>query len=107
MSAAAPGPDFGVPADPRALRAGLPHALVAEFDVEWGIVLEQAKHDMDLAPVRSLLTKWRHLAHAELRDPGSTQRLHEKAAEIERTGQNPDAVSMDEVRQLIDRRLAR
>jgi hypothetical protein len=108
MSAATPDPDAGVPAtDPRAIRASLPQALVAEFDVEWDVVLEQAKHDMDLVPIRSLLTKWRHLAHAEMRDPGSTKRLYEKAAEIERTGQNPDAVSMGEIRQLVDRRLAR
>jgi uncharacterized protein HemY len=108
MSGVSPEPLPGTPsADPRALRASLPSALVAEFDREWELVLEQAKQDMDLGPVRSLLTKWRHLAHAELRDPGVTSRLAEKVAEIERTGQNANAVPMDELRELIDRRLAR
>jgi hypothetical protein len=93
MSAGLPDPDAAAPAaDPRAIRDSLPPALVAEFDREWEFVLERAKQDMDLAPIRSLLAKWRHLAHAEVRDPGITLRLAEKVAEIERTGQNPEAV---------------
>jgi hypothetical protein len=108
MSADLPDPDLGTPvADPRAIRDSLPPALVAEFDREWEFVLERAKQDMDLAPIRSLLTKWRHVAHAELREPGVTQRLAEKVDLIQQTGQNPEAVSLQDVRRLIDQRLSR
>jgi uncharacterized protein HemY len=108
MSAASPDPSAEAPAaDPRAIRASLPSALAAEFDREWELVLEQAKLDKDLGPIRSLLVKWRHVSHAERADPGINLRLAEKAAVIEQKGQNPNAVSVDEVRELIDRRLGR
>jgi hypothetical protein len=51
--------------------------------------------------------KWRHVAHAELREPGVTQRLAEKVDLIQQAGQNPEAVSLQEVRRLIDQRLSR
>ena len=70
-------------------------------------MLERAKQDMDLAPIRSLLTKWRHVAHAELRDPGVTKRVAEKVDLIQQTGQNPEAVSLRDVRKLIEQRLSR
>ena len=108
MSAGHPDPDDGTPAaDPRAIRDSLPPTLVAEFDREWEFVLERAKQDIDLAPIRSLLTKWRHVAHAELREPGVSQRLAEKVDLIQETGQNPEAVSLQDVRRLIDQRLSR
>lgn len=62
-------------ADPVAIRAYLSSRLVAEFDSEWESVLERAKVSKDLAGVHKLLQKWRHLAYAELRDPGSYFRL--------------------------------
>jgi hypothetical protein len=108
MSAASPDPDAEAPAaDPRAIRAGLPPELAAEFDVEWRLVLDRAKADQDLGPLWSLLRKWQHVAHAEISDPGTHRRLAEKIDLIQRTGRNPDAVSVDAVRELIDRRLGR
>jgi hypothetical protein len=92
-------------ADPVAIRACLTPSLVADFDHEWEIVLDRAKQTKDLAEVHDLLVKWRHIAYAEMKDPGSHFRLLAKAELIERTGQHPDAVPIEEVRALIRRRL--
>jgi hypothetical protein len=94
-------------ADPQSIRTCLPPSLVAEFDREWDLVLDEAKRDKDLQPIQSLLVKWRHLAYAELKDPGSHYRMLAKAEEIMRTGRNPDAGSIEDMRALIDRRLGR
>jgi hypothetical protein len=95
------------PADPKAIRACLTPSLAAEFDREWDSVLEAAKQGKDMVPIQSLLTKWRHLAHAELRDPGAYYRMLAKAEQIMRTGENPDAASVVDMRALIEQRLAR
>jgi Family of unknown function (DUF6247) len=94
-------------ADPVAIRACLSPRLVAEFDAEWESVLEQAKTSKDLAGVRQLLTKWRHLAYAELHDPGSYYRVLAKAEQIMRTGENPTAGSFEDMQALIRERLGR
>ncbi len=94
-------------ADPVAIRACLSPRLVAEFDAEWESVLEQAKASKDLAGVHKLLQKWRHLANAELRDPGSYFRLLAKAEQIMRTGENPTAGSFEDMQALIRERLGR
>ncbi len=94
------------PAEPQAIRACLTPSLAAEFDREWESVLDVAKQNKDLVPIESLLTKWRHLAYAELRDPGSYYRALAKAELILHTGQNPDAGSADDMRALIEQRLA-
>ena len=80
---------------------------MAGFDREWEFVLEQAKQDKDLAPIGSLLAKWRHVAVAELREPGVIQRLAGKVDLIRQTGQNPETVSLRDVRRFIDQRLSR
>ncbi|RZS37726.1 hypothetical protein EV193_105284 [Herbihabitans rhizosphaerae] len=95
-------------ADPLAIRACLTPDVVAEFDREWEIVLERAKQDKDLRPVHELLGKWRHLAYAELVEPGSYFRTLAVAAHIQATGQpRTGSVSGDDVRAMIDRRLGR
>jgi hypothetical protein len=55
--------------------------------------------------VHKLLQKWRHLAYAELRDPGSYFRLLTKAEQIMRIGKNPTAGSFEDVQALIRERL--
>ena len=92
-------------ADPQAIRACLTPTMVAEFDREWEFVLEQAKQEKDITAIHSLLNKWRHLAYAELKDPGSHFRMLAKAEQIERTGENPGAVPLEDMRALIERRL--
>ncbi len=104
MPAANPAPPE---ADPVAIRACLSPRLVAEFDTDWDIVLEQAKASKDLAGVHKLLHKWRHLAYSELRDPGSYFRLLAKAEQIMRSGENPTAGSFEDMQALIRERLGR
>jgi hypothetical protein len=108
--AAAVPPDAPVPppADPVAIRACLTPDVAAEFDAEWDIVLDEAKQSKDLAPVHALLTRWRQVAYAELRDPGSYFRLLGTAARTLATGEAPaGSVSGDEVKALIHERLGR
>lgn len=93
------------PLDPQAIRACLSPALAAEFDREWDFVLERARRSQELAGVHDLLAKWRHIAHLELRDPGSYSRLLAKADLIARTGRNPDATSFEDMQASIQRRL--
>jgi hypothetical protein len=54
-----------------------------------------------------VLQKWRHLAYAELGDPGSYFRLLAKAEPIMRTGENPTAGSYEDRQALIRERLGR
>lgn len=96
------------PAEPRAIRACLTPDVAVEFDREWDIVLDQAKRDKDLAPVQDLLVKWRHLAYAELTEPGSYFRVLATAEHTLATGQAPPgSVSGDEIAAMIQRRLGR
>lgn len=94
------------PPEPQAIRACLTQLVAFEFDREWEIVLEEAKHSKDLAEVHALLAKWRHFAYAELKDPGSYYRLLAKATRILATGENPDAVPIEDVQELARNRLA-
>lgn len=99
----APGPP---PPDPQAIRACLTPTLAAEFDREWQIVLERVKQSQDLADLHELLNKWRHTAYMEMHEPGSYYRTLAKAEQILRTGANPDAVSFEDMMELVRRRQA-
>jgi hypothetical protein len=101
-----PGPALPAP-DPQAIRAGLTSALAAEFDSEWETVLERAKQSKNLAGVHDMLSKWRHTAYLEMRDPGAYYRMLAKAEQIIRTGRNPDAVSMEDMQALLRQRMGR
>ncbi|KAA8885176.1 hypothetical protein F3087_30560 [Nocardia colli] len=92
-------------AEPKALRAALTPALRAEFDREWDLVLEQAKESHTLEDVHALLNKWQHTAVMELREPGSYQRMLDKAARIQADGGRTTDVSIDDVRVLLAHRL--
>lgn len=106
-AAPTPGADPGAPeADPAAIRASLSPRLAADFDGEWDSALEKAKASKDLAGVRMLLRKWRHLAYTEMRDPGSYFRLLAKAEQIMRTGENSSARSFEDMQALIRERWA-
>lgn len=81
-----PAPRRPVPSapgtDPRSIRESLPAELVGEFDAEWALVMDRAKAAMELAGVQDLLRKWRHIAGAEHRSPGTHARVLAKAEEI-------------------------
>lgn len=100
-----PGEPVPPAADPLAIRACLTPTLASEFDNEWAIVLDRVKQTKDLAEVHELLTKWRHIAYGEMKDPGSYFRLLAKAELIERTGRHPDALPIEDMRELIRQRL--
>lgn len=68
-------------------------------------MLDRAKQTKELREIQALLQKWRHIAFAEMRDPGSYFRVQAKAERILRTGENPGALSLQEVQSLIKRRL--
>ncbi|TLG17898.1 hypothetical protein FEK35_01855 [Nocardia cyriacigeorgica] len=108
MASPAPAPDPAGPpltADPVAIRAVLTPTLRAIFDSEWELVLEQAKENKELTGIRAMLDKWRHIAHDELVEPGSYFRLQAKAEQIQRTGVNPDAATIEEMRAVIRQKL--
>ncbi|MFI6210934.1 DUF6247 family protein [Nocardia brasiliensis] len=92
-------------AEPKALRATLTPELRAEFDREWDLVLERAKKSHTLEEIHALLNKWQHTAVMEKREPGSYQRMVEKAARIEADGGRATKVSIADVRSLIADRL--
>ncbi len=96
------------PPDPQAIRACLTPDVAAVFDAEWEIVLDKAKISKNLTPVHELLGKWRHVAYAELKDPGSYFRLLATAARTLATGQAPaGSISGDDMKALIRQRLGR
>jgi hypothetical protein len=107
MSAELPEAVVPPAADPQAIRACLTPSLVAEFDSEWELVLDEAKQTKDMVPIHSLLNKWRHLAYAEMRDPGSYYRMLAKAEQIIRARRNSNASTIEDMRAMIDRRLGR
>lgn len=94
-------------ADARSIRASLPAELSTEFDAEWSQVMDHAKASMELAGVRDLLRKWRHIAFAEQGAPGTYARVLAKAEEIRRTGRNSTAGSYLDMQALIRDRLGR
>lgn len=106
---ASPLPPSEVPQDPAAepevLWAVLPVELRDEFDGEWGRVLDRAKESHSLEEVHDLLNKWQHTAAMELRSPGSYGRVLEMAAQIEVAGGRATAMSVEDMRALIEQRL--
>jgi len=76
-------------ADPTAIRACLTPEVAAMFDAEWEHVLDAAKCSKDLTGARELLTRWRHLAHQELHEPGDYFRILATAARTQATGRPP------------------
>ena len=93
-------------AEPGAIRACLTAQMLADFDSEWDFVLDEAKRIHSLEGVQDLLAKWRLMAYHELKYPGSYARMMAKVELIRRTGANPDAVSVEDMRELLRKRLA-
>jgi hypothetical protein len=108
-AAAAPhGRPVPPPPEPKAIRACLTPNVAAEFDREWDIVLDRVRRSQDLEPVQDLLAKWRHLAYAELTEPGSYFRVLARAERTLATGQAPpNSVSGEDIDALIHKRLGR
>ncbi|RJQ79421.1 hypothetical protein D5S17_10425 [Pseudonocardiaceae bacterium YIM PH 21723] len=75
--------------DPAAIRACLTPTVAAVFDSEWAFVMDQAKQTLNLDNVHRFLQKWRLMAYAETKDPGSYFRVLARAARTEATGELP------------------
>lgn len=88
------------------IRGQLERDLREEFDREWDLVLDQVKQTKELAELQILLIKWRHVVSMERTDPGSYRRMLSTADDILRTGANPRAAPLEQMQDLIERRLA-
>jgi Family of unknown function (DUF6247) len=99
-AARAPEPTLP-PADATTIRACLPPDVMAVFDREWEFVLDQAKQSKDLSEVHLLLRKWRFYAAEELKQPGWYDALQAKIERILRTGENPGAVTWEDMQALL------
>lgn len=86
------------------MRTTLTPELRMEFASEWNLVLEQAKQSHSLEDIHALLNKWQHIAVMESRNPGSYQRMLDRAAQILARGGNPEGRTLEEMLDLIDRR---
>ncbi|MFD4428506.1 DUF6247 family protein [Nocardia sp. NPDC058497] len=105
-SPASPNPAPVPPqADPAAIRASLTPTLVAIFDSEWELVLDEAKATKELTGIRTLLNHWRHIAYDEMVEPGTYFRLQAKAEELLQYGADDGAATIEEMRALIRQRL--
>lgn len=111
MASPAVPADGGAPrppaADPVAIRRCLPQTLREAFDAEWETVADQAKADKTLDGIRELLAKWRGIAAAEQRSPGSHSQMLAKASHILATGKRPGARTVEDLQDRIEERLGR
>lgn len=115
MTAAAVNPfaDSPVPAlppdtAPAAIRDALIDEERAEFEHAYQEALAQAAQTLDLSRVLDVLRNYHRIAWLTQRQgPEAHRQMLDKAAEIMRTGDNPDAVSLEDVKALISKRLGR
>ncbi|MFE3455103.1 DUF6247 family protein [Nonomuraea sp. NPDC059194] len=77
-----------------AVRASLPAANVAAFDVELEAIAHAAV--VDLAALDDFLSAWWRIATRAAQDPGDWQRMHEEAQEIQ-SGARPAGPTLAEV----------
>ena len=113
MSAAAANP-FVVspvpvlPSDttPTAIRDALIDEERAEFERAYQDAVAEAGQTLDLSRVLDVLRNYHRIAWLTQRQgPEAHRRMLDKAAEIMRTGANPDAVPLEDVKALIRKRL--
>ncbi len=103
-----PVPSLPPDTSPAAIRGALVGAERAEFERAYRKAMAEAAETLDLTRVLDVLRSYHRIATLTQRQgPEAHRRMLDKVAEIERTGRNPDAVPNDEVRTLIDQRLAR
>jgi len=90
---------------PAAIRDALIDEERAEFEHAYQEAMLEAARTLDLTRVLDVLRNYHRIAWLTQRQgPAAHRRMLDKAAEILRTGRNPDAVSMETVRALIAKR---
>jgi hypothetical protein len=94
-------------ASPSQVRSALSPEDAVEFDRQWRAVMAKATEALDLSDVHRTLTAWRRIAWlTTVRGPDAYRRLLATAEERTRTGaEDPEGVSLDEVKALIAERL--
>ena len=113
MSAAAANPFVVSPVPvlppdttPTAIRDALIDEERAEFERAYQDAVAEAGQTLDLSRVLDVLRNYHRIAWLTQRQgPEAHRRMLDKAAEITRTGANPDAVPHEDVKALIRKRL--
>ena len=113
MSAAAANPFVVSPVPvlppdttPAAIRDALIDEERAEFERAYQDAVAEAGQTLDLSRVLDVLRNYHRIAWLTQRQgPEAHRRMLDKAAEITRTGANPDAVPLEDVKALIRKRL--
>ena len=93
---------------PAAIRDALIDEERAEFERAYRQSLAEAAETLDLTKVLDVLRNYHRIAWlTQQQGPEAHRRLLDKAAEIVRTGTNPDAVPVEQARALIRQRLGK
>lgn len=106
-------PDSPVPVlppetTPSAIRDALIDEERAEFEQAYQEAMADAAHTLDLTRVLDVLRSYHRIAQlTQQQGPDGHRRMLDKVALILRTGRNPDAVPLDNLRASIEQRLER
>jgi hypothetical protein len=93
---------------PRAIREALLPEEVADFDFSYRKALKAAAETLSLEEVYKTLEHWHRIARMTQADPAAYRRMLQRAERTLRTGEEPaDALSLDEVKALIQEQLGR
>jgi hypothetical protein len=102
---ASPVPALPPDTTPTAIREALVDKERAEFERAYQEAMLEAARTLDLTRVLNVLRNYHRIAWLTQRQgPEAHRRMLDKAAEILRTGQNPDAVPIQDVMALIAER---
>ena len=105
---ASPVPVLPPDTTPAAIADALIDEERAEFECAYRQALAEAAETLDLTRVLDVLRTYHRIAWlTQQQGPEAHRRMLDKAAEILRTRQNPDAVPIEDVRALINQRLGR
>lgn len=103
-----PVPMLPPEATPAAIRDALVDDERADFERAYREAMSEAATSMDLTRVLDVLRGYHRIAELTHRQGAAAhRRMLDKASHILATGENPNGVAVDEVRGLIERRLAR
>ncbi|WP_064742966.1 DUF6247 family protein [Pseudonocardia spinosispora] len=105
---ASPVPALPPGTSPAAIRDALIDEERAEFEQAYQQALTEASQTLDLNRVLDVLRNYHRIAWmTQKQGPEAHRRMLDKAAEILRTGKNPDAVPLEDHLALINRKLGR
>jgi hypothetical protein len=91
---------------PAAIRDALIDEERAEFERAYAEAMAEASRTLDLTRVLDVLRAYHRIAWlTQQQGPKAHRQMLDKAAEILRTGHNPDAVPVEDIRALIRERL--